>query len=383
MIDAVAVPEAIAAAIGAHENSADGEMTRPANVRSADRIGDREVLLVLDNCEHVIDSAARCVTSLLAMCRRLRIIATSRQPLDVTGEQQLPLEPLNDDEARELFTLRATAVRPAFAAGGRSCHGPVSPTGPAPPRHRARRGAVSRRCRSRRSSPVLTTASSCCMALGGDRRTSQRAPLSHRLELRRALRRREVRVLRARPVRRRRHHRCRRRRLRPRNAGHDHPARRQVPHRRRHRRTCRPVPDARVPPRVRRRSTQRGRGPRRRGQLPTDDGASSSPRLPNVASATVTNSCHGWPNSTPNTTTCAPPCLDRTAAAATIFASSARSCCRGGCTTGATKLDTGPTSTSRQATAAPERSPPRSRCGVGCWPAPLAGRTRPEASNTS
>ncbi|MER5782875.1 BTAD domain-containing putative transcriptional regulator [Streptomyces mobaraensis] len=70
----------------------------PPNAEPADRlvaaVRDREALLILDNCEHVIESAAVFAHRLLGECRRLRILATSREPLGITGEALWPVEPL-------------------------------------------------------------------------------------------------------------------------------------------------------------------------------------------------------------------------------------------------------------------------------------------------
>ncbi|WP_328561318.1 BTAD domain-containing putative transcriptional regulator [Streptomyces coelicoflavus] len=72
----------------------------------------RSQLLVLDNCEHVIGAAARLAETLLTRCPGLTILATSREPLGVPGETVRPVEPLTPDQARRLFTARASAVRP-------------------------------------------------------------------------------------------------------------------------------------------------------------------------------------------------------------------------------------------------------------------------------
>ncbi|MEU4447053.1 BTAD domain-containing putative transcriptional regulator [Actinosynnema sp. NPDC050801] len=86
-------------------------------------IRDREALLILDNCEHVIESAATFAHRVLGECRRLRILATSREPLGITGEALWPVEPLalppegaGTDEvesspAVRLLRDRAAAVR--------------------------------------------------------------------------------------------------------------------------------------------------------------------------------------------------------------------------------------------------------------------------------
>ncbi|MGZ6781062.1 MAG: BTAD domain-containing putative transcriptional regulator [Nocardioidaceae bacterium] len=57
-------------------------------------IREREALLILDNCEHVIEAAARFTDRVLRECRRLRILATSREPLGITGEAIWLVEPL-------------------------------------------------------------------------------------------------------------------------------------------------------------------------------------------------------------------------------------------------------------------------------------------------
>ncbi|WP_237048456.1 ATP-binding protein [Lentzea guizhouensis] len=77
---------------------------------------DRETLLLLDNCEHVIEAAAALAHRLLGECPRLRILATSREPLGITGEALWPVEPLALREAVELLTDRAAAVRKDLVA---------------------------------------------------------------------------------------------------------------------------------------------------------------------------------------------------------------------------------------------------------------------------
>ncbi|MFE1103058.1 BTAD domain-containing putative transcriptional regulator [Nocardiopsis alba] len=94
--------------------------------RVASHLGDRPFLLVLDNCEHLIAEAAELAESLLARCPGLRVLATSREPLGVSGEVLLPVPPLDlppegadlelarSRSAVRLFTERAEAVRPGF-----------------------------------------------------------------------------------------------------------------------------------------------------------------------------------------------------------------------------------------------------------------------------
>ena len=89
----------------------------------------RVVLLVLDNCEHLVDACAQQVTRLLTACPDLRILATSREPLQIAGERQRRVAPLaipspeqGSDAAAlrwipavQLFIERAQAVEPSFA----------------------------------------------------------------------------------------------------------------------------------------------------------------------------------------------------------------------------------------------------------------------------
>jgi len=89
-------------------------------------LGGRESLLLVDNCEHLIDAVAHLVAALLPRCPALRVLATSREPLAVDGEALVPLAPLAlpdpDDSVEQarraasvrLFTERAAAVRPGF-----------------------------------------------------------------------------------------------------------------------------------------------------------------------------------------------------------------------------------------------------------------------------
>jgi predicted ATPase/DNA-binding SARP family transcriptional activator len=88
-------------------------------------IGDRHLLLVLDNCEHLADTVANLVDQLLTACPRLHVLATSRQPLRCPGEKQwrvpalsVPSTPEIEDvaasESGSLFVARATDARPGF-----------------------------------------------------------------------------------------------------------------------------------------------------------------------------------------------------------------------------------------------------------------------------
>jgi predicted ATPase/DNA-binding SARP family transcriptional activator len=82
----------------------------PDPSRLVEVIGDRELLLVLDNCEHLITAAAEVAEDLLQRCHRLRLIATSREGLRVGGEAIWPVPPLAAADAVALFHQRARSV---------------------------------------------------------------------------------------------------------------------------------------------------------------------------------------------------------------------------------------------------------------------------------
>lgn len=107
--DATLVPVEVAKALGLQ----DARGTAVLDHLVANLAG-RELLLVLDNLEQVLD-AATFVAELLAGTGRVRVVATSRAPLRVSGEQELPVPPLA--EASRLFVERATATMPGLALG--------------------------------------------------------------------------------------------------------------------------------------------------------------------------------------------------------------------------------------------------------------------------
>lgn len=82
----------------------------PDPTRLAELIGDRQVLILLDNCEHVIATAAEVADDLLRHCAGLRLLATSREGLRVGGEVVWPVPPLAAADAVELFVARARAA---------------------------------------------------------------------------------------------------------------------------------------------------------------------------------------------------------------------------------------------------------------------------------
>ncbi|MFD4641002.1 BTAD domain-containing putative transcriptional regulator [Lentzea sp. NPDC058436] len=79
---------------------------------------ERSALLVLDNCEHLIVQAARLAGHLLSTCPSLRILATSREALGITGETLCPVPPLDAEQSVTLFADRARLVNPAFVRDG-------------------------------------------------------------------------------------------------------------------------------------------------------------------------------------------------------------------------------------------------------------------------
>ena len=96
-----------------------------------DAVGSRQLLLLLDNCEHLVQACAEFVHVLLEHCPALRILATSREVLGVPGEVVWPVPPLSlpkptrpqqfaDSEAVRLFVERARAANPRFAVTDQS-----------------------------------------------------------------------------------------------------------------------------------------------------------------------------------------------------------------------------------------------------------------------
>ncbi|MFI6624315.1 ATP-binding protein [Streptomyces sp. NPDC050528] len=80
-----------------------------------DHLARHRALIVLDNCEHVVEASAELAKALLTACPRLHVLATSRETLAVTGEQVFTVPPLSvPDEAVALLRDRTTALRPGF-----------------------------------------------------------------------------------------------------------------------------------------------------------------------------------------------------------------------------------------------------------------------------
>ena len=123
LADPALVPQTVATALGLPENP-----RRPLVQTLVDFLKPRAMMLLLDNCEHLIDACAALAESLLRACPRLRILATSREALRISGETCWrvpslalpdPSQPVRPDhlttyEAVRLFLDRAAAAAPGF-----------------------------------------------------------------------------------------------------------------------------------------------------------------------------------------------------------------------------------------------------------------------------
>ncbi|WP_406357068.1 AfsR/SARP family transcriptional regulator [Streptomyces sp. NBC_00658] len=122
--------------------------------RLAAVLRDRRTLLVLDNCEHVVDAAAELAELLLRTAPGLRVLVTSQEPLGLAGEAVFLVEPLGTEDAVRLFTERAAASAPGF---------PLDPDAADP----ADRAAVAEICRRLDGIPLaLELAATRVRALG-------------------------------------------------------------------------------------------------------------------------------------------------------------------------------------------------------------------------
>ena len=124
LADARLVPQAVASVLGVKE-----EAGRPVLEALVKYVRDRQLLLILDNCEHLLHACAELATKLLRSGRGLKILASSREPLHVAGETTYPVPSLavpesagdrsrsrrsTQYEAVRLFVDRAAAAQPAF-----------------------------------------------------------------------------------------------------------------------------------------------------------------------------------------------------------------------------------------------------------------------------
>ena len=117
------VPQAVAKALGVKE-----QPSRPLTDTLVDYLRDKVMLLVVDNCEHLVEAAARLADMLLDSCPRLRVLATSREALGIVGEMNWPVQSLSLPDPRQqptveeleryesvrLFMERARYRNPAF-----------------------------------------------------------------------------------------------------------------------------------------------------------------------------------------------------------------------------------------------------------------------------
>jgi predicted ATPase/DNA-binding CsgD family transcriptional regulator len=127
--DTALVPQTLTAALGVQGTSDRGPLDS-----LVDFLQPRQLLLVLDNCEHLVNACARLVETLLRSCPELSILATSRQLLHVDGEHVLPVPPLPVPDSNlkdspdglgryaavRLFVERAAAVDPGFTIDQRN-----------------------------------------------------------------------------------------------------------------------------------------------------------------------------------------------------------------------------------------------------------------------
>jgi predicted ATPase len=107
------VTDAIAGAVGVELGDEFDEP--PLLPVTAASLRDRQLLLVLDNVEHLLPDAAGVVVELLAACPRLALLTTSRGPIHVRGERILPVPPLAVPDARSLESLPELAATPSVA----------------------------------------------------------------------------------------------------------------------------------------------------------------------------------------------------------------------------------------------------------------------------
>jgi predicted ATPase/class 3 adenylate cyclase len=123
LFDPMLVPQAVASSLGVREIPG-----RPLLAGLLEELQSKELLLVLDNCEHLVEACAHLAVAMLQACPGLRVLATSREALSAPGEtvwrvpslslpdlSQVPVaEELILYEAVQLFVERATAIRPSF-----------------------------------------------------------------------------------------------------------------------------------------------------------------------------------------------------------------------------------------------------------------------------
>jgi predicted ATPase/DNA-binding SARP family transcriptional activator len=122
--DPATVAETVLTAVGARQTvlrgtAAEGlraaaDTSRDVLAQLAEHCGTRRMLLVLDNCEHLVEAAAGLAEALLLQCPHVTVLATSRERLGVPGERLRPVEPLPGPTALRLLADRGAAARPGF-----------------------------------------------------------------------------------------------------------------------------------------------------------------------------------------------------------------------------------------------------------------------------
>ena len=131
LTDAQRLPQAVATVLGVKE-----EAGRPVIEALLKHLKDRQLLLVLDNCEHIVQACAELASQVLQAAPKLKVLASSRERLRTAGEQiyavptlslpdadrALTAESLKQFEAARLFIERAVAVQPSFEATDRNAH---------------------------------------------------------------------------------------------------------------------------------------------------------------------------------------------------------------------------------------------------------------------
>ena len=124
------LPYALAGSLGVHEGRGDD-----IHEALAAYLQERRLLLVLDNCEHLLDACRGLVSFVVSECERVRVLCTSRERLEVPGEAVVALSALDvpvdagrlsaaaaaDIDALRLLVDRAVAVAPGFALTDDNC----------------------------------------------------------------------------------------------------------------------------------------------------------------------------------------------------------------------------------------------------------------------
>jgi predicted ATPase/class 3 adenylate cyclase len=133
LTDPQSVPQALATVLGLRDEPGTSLIDTLIN-----HLRERQLLILLDNCEHLVDACAQLAKTLLQRTTGVRVLATSRDPLAIAGEMSVPLQPLSvpgagqapveallQHDAIRLFVDRARATQPAFSLDARTAHAVV------------------------------------------------------------------------------------------------------------------------------------------------------------------------------------------------------------------------------------------------------------------